>query len=276
MRDRLAAHGIDTPVLDAKLLAQHALGFDAVQLAAREHEAVPDSASAHLEALVQRRLHGEPVARIFGSKEFYGLAFGLNEATLVPRPETELLVDLGAAFLKVRREPSFADLGTGSGCIALSLLHECASSTAFGVDLSERALAQACDNAEALGLVSRVSFIEGSWFSTFSSNNQFDLVVSNPPYIESAIIDGLDPDVRLYDPMLALDGGPDGYAPYRIISAEARSYLKADGAVMVEVGVGQADEVMALFRSNGFEQVSAIADLAGIQRVVVAYCQPIE
>lgn len=263
-------------MLDAKLLAQHAFGFDAAQLIAREREAVPDGALVQLEALVQRRLQGEPVARIFGSKEFYGLAFGLNEATLVPRPETELLVDLGATFLKARREPSFADLGTGSGCIALSLLHECAGSAAFGVDLSERALAQARDNAEALSLAPRVSFVEGSWFSTFLPNNQFDLVVSNPPYIESAVIGDLDPDVRLYDPMLALDGGPDGYAPYRVISAEARSYLKADGAVMVEVGAGQADEVMGLFHSNGFEQVSAIADLAGIQRVVVAYCQPIK
>lgn len=269
------AAGVGTPVLDAKLLAQYAFGFDAAQLAAREHEAVADEGLSKLEGLVLRRLQGEPVARIFGSKEFYGLTVGLNADTLVPRPETELLVDLGRRFLAERSQPVLADLGTGSGCIALALLHACPDALAVGVDVSASALAQAQINAEHLHLSQRFSGRAGSWLSPFSQKDRFDLIVSNPPYIESDAIAHLDDGVRLYDPSRALDGGPDGLAPYRVIAHEAKTYLKPDGAVMVEVGIDQASDVAALLRANGFTSIALHKDLAGIDRVVVAHCQPI-
>lgn len=275
MRDQFVANSVDTPVLDAKLLAQHAFGLDATQLATDEHGPAPADGIARLEELASRRLQGEPVARIFGRKEFYGLSFGLNEDTLVPRPDTELLVDLGLGFLKGRNNPLVADLGTGSGCIGLALLHEHGDTNVVGVDLSACALEQAEANARQLGLSARFTVRAGSWFSPLVPEGQFDLIVSNPPYIETATIKDLSADVRLYDPNLALDGGDDGLAPYRVIAGDAHSFLKADGAVMVEVGAGQAPDVVALFQSNGFGRASVHKDLAGIERVVVASYQPI-
>src|SRR5690606_8519379 len=186
-RDRLAAAGTVNAALDARLLAQHAIGLDATALIVREHDAAPPEAEARFAALLNRRLAGEPVARILGRKEFYGLAFGLNGATLVPRPETEMLVDFGLQALDPAASAAILDLGTGTGCIALALLAHLPQAHALGIDLSPEAAAQAEANAEALGLGPRFTVRVGSWFAPLAEGERFDLIVSNPPYIGSSV-----------------------------------------------------------------------------------------
>lgn len=270
MRDRFADAGLDTPELDARLLAERAFGLDGAQLAAREHESVPSEHLLHLDGFAQVRLDGAPVARILGVKEFFGLEFGLNAATLVPRPDTELVVELGLEFLGKRKGARVLDLGTGSGCIVTALLANVPNATGVAIDLSEEALAQAADNAARHDVSERIDFRTGSWFDPVSDEETFDLIVSNPPYIESVVIAGLAREVREHDPMMALDGGPDGLAPYRIIAQAARNYLAANGAVIVEVGAGQAEMVGDMFMAAGFEKSSVHNDLAGIARAVFA------
>lgn len=270
VRDRFADAGLDTPELDARLLAERAFGLDGAQLAAREHEPVPGEHLAHLDGFAQARLDGAPVARILGTKEFFGLEFALNAATLVPRPDTELVVELGLEFLGDHKQARILDLGTGSGCIVTALLANMPGATGVAVDLSEEALGQAADNAVRHCVSERIDFRVGSWFDPVDDGETFDLIVSNPPYIESAVISGLAREVREHDPMMALDGGPDGLAPYRIIAQAAQNYIAAQGAVVVEVGAGQADMVNDMFIVAGFEKSSVHNDLAGVARAVLA------
>lgn len=270
MRDRFAAVGMATPALDARLLAERAFGFDGAHLAAHEHDAAVPAGLALLEDFAQRRLAGEPVARILGQKEFYGLDFSLNAATLVPRPETELVVELGLEFLAKRAVPHVLDLGTGTGCIAIALLHNLAEARAVAVDLSPAALEIVADNARRHDVAARLTLYAGSWFDPVDPGAQFDLIVSNPPYIESAALAGLEREVRLHDPVLALDGGADGLMPYHVIALEARHYLRAGGAVIVELGAGQAERVQEIFEQAGFSRCTIHNDLAGIGRVVMA------
>jgi release factor glutamine methyltransferase len=271
VRDRFRAAGIATPELDAKLLAQKAFGLDALALVAYERDPAPADALAMLQAFAARRLTGEPVARILGEQEFYGLAFGLNAATLVPRPETEMLVDLGLAFLAARPDGNLLDLGTGTGCIAIALLHEASQVRGVAVDLSPEALKMARVNAQRHGIGSRLDLRQGSWFEPIAPAERFDLVVANPPYIESAAIAGLQRDVRDFDPLLALDGGADGLAPYRIIAAQAPHHLSPGGLLAVEIGAGQGAAVAALFAAAGLDDIEIKNDLAGLDRVVIAH-----
>ena len=269
MRDRFRAAGLATPELDAKLLAQHAFGLDALSLVARERDPAPAAALAALEKLARRRLGGEPVARILGEQEFHGLGFALNEATLVPRPETELLVDLGLARLAGRPGARLLDLGTGTGCIAITLLHEAPGARGVAVDLSQRALDMARANAERHGVAPRLDLRQGSWFAPIG-DAKFDLIVSNPPYIESAAIAGLQREVQDFDPLLALDGGADGLAPYRIIAAEARAHLAPGGLLALEIGCDQGAAVAGLLAAAG-NDIEIKKDLAGLDRVVIAH-----
>lgn len=272
VRDQFGEAGLGTPALDARLLAERAFGVDGLQLATGEHDAVPSGGMVALEALATRRMAGEPVARILGHKEFYGLDFSLNAATLVPRPETELLVELGLEALKSRKSARIADLGAGSGCIGISILVNSADSHLVAVDLSAEALIEAERNATSHGVEARCAFRQGSWFEPLAEGEKFDLIVSNPPYIETGDIVGLDIEVCEYDPVLALDGGPDGLAPYRIIAQQAGNYLKVDGTVVVEVGLGQAQRVVEMFVAAGFAKTSVHNDLGGIARCVLATC----
>lgn len=269
-RDVLGRLGFATAALDAKLLTGHALGLDALMMATREGEPVADDAAARVAALLQRRMSGESVARIVGEREFYGLAFGLNAATLEPRPDTELLVDL--AIRALPRGGRLLDLGTGTGCIPISVLANRADATALASDVSGEALAMARRNAQRHGVGERLHFAEGSWFEALTfSEEQYDLIVSNPPYISSEVVETLSAEVRNFDPLLALDGGPDGLAPYRIITAQAGGFLKPDGLVMVEIGYDQGEAVSALFAQTGFGDIRVEKDLAGLDRVVVAH-----
>jgi len=271
VRDRFRAAGMATPELDAKLLAQKAFGLDALALVARGRDPASADALAVLEAFATRRLAGEPVARILGEQEFYGLAFGLNAATLVPRPETEMLVDLGLALLNGRPGGNLLDLGTGSGCIAIALLHEAPHARGTAVDLSAEALAMAVANAQRHDVESRLDLRQGSWFDPIAAAETFDLIVANPPYIESATIAGLQRDVRDFDPVLALDGGADGLTPYRIIASQAPLHLAPGGLLAVEIGAGQGAAVAALFAAAGLNGIEIKNDLAGLDRVVIAH-----
>lgn len=267
LRDRLGAVGIDTAALDARLLVRHALDLDETGLIAAEREIVPASALERLEALAMRRLSGEPVARIVGVQEFYGLPFALNAATLIPRPETELLVDFGLSHLKSHAAPAILDLGTGTGCIAIALLANLNSATTIAIDLSPEAIAQARANAAQNGVAARFEGRTGNWFDPLTSEN-FDLIVSNPPYIATDVVGTLEREVSGFDPHLALDGGADGLSPYEIIIAGAFSRLKPGGALAVEIGYDQGDAVTKMFERAGFEAIACTKDLAGHDRMV--------
>nr|WP_267213033.1 peptide chain release factor N(5)-glutamine methyltransferase [Chelatococcus asaccharovorans] len=269
--DAFAAARLDTPALDARVLLCKALDIAAIDLATEPDVAIGPAAAA-LADMVARRLRREPVARICGRQEFWGLPFALSAATLVPRPDTETLVE---AALKAMRDEGRAgsrlrilDLGTGSGCILIALLSELPAATGVGIDLSPEAARMARDNAAMNGVGERASFLVGDWAAAVEA--PFDLIVSNPPYIETGDIEALAPDVKLYDPRLALDGGPDGLAAYWRVGAEAWRLLRPGGHLFVEVGAGQAGDVGRLFAQHGLEDWVAIRDLAGIERVIHA------
>lgn len=266
-RDRFVAAGLDNPVLDAKLLAGQAFGMSALDFARDENRLISDDALEVLKDMILRRLAREPVARIIGTKEFYGLEFALNDATLVPRPETEQLVDLGIAFLKDHAAPRILDLGTGTGCIAISLLANLGRAEALVVDLSAEALEIAGENAARHGVADRFSAVEGSWFDPVPAHESFDLIVSNPPYIAHQEIETLDLEVRMHDPLLALDGGNDGFSPYRVIAGAAKNYLAPGGLLLLEHGTGQWDVIQSLFMKAGAKNVALHHDLAGHDRV---------
>jgi release factor glutamine methyltransferase len=221
-----------------------------------------------LQEMGARRLRGEPVVRILGEKEFYGLAFSLSDATLVPRPETEMLVVRGLQVLEGRHHKTILDLGTGTGCIAISLLTESPSAHAVAVDLSPEALVTAQHNADRHGVEKRLSLRKGEWFTPLTAGETFDLVVSNPPYINSAEIDGLATEVKDHDPRLALDGGADGLDAYRAILGGVGPWLKRDGVVLCEIGASQGFAVTSLFFKAGLRDVAVHKDLAGLDRVV--------
>jgi release factor glutamine methyltransferase len=267
-RDRLADAGFGTPELDAQLLAEQALGLTRLDLTLREREPVSEDAAARFAEALERRLAGEPVARILGHKGFYGLDFALGPETLVPRPETELLVDLALTAVRGRDEARLLDLGTGTGCIAISVLANAADATAVATDLSDEALAVARGNAERIGVGARLELRRGAWFAALETGETFDVIVSNPPYIAHDDIAGLEIEVRGHDPLLALDGGPDGLDPYRIIVAEAPAHLRPGGLLAVEIGADQGEAVSALFARAGFARIEVFRDLAGHDRVV--------
>lgn len=261
---------LDSPELDARVLIGHALGLDHAALASDAGRALSAREAESISALVARRLAREPVARILGSKEFWGLEFRLTPATLVPRPETETVVETALAAIDAggprTRALRIADLGTGSGALLLALLSELPGAFGIGTDISLAALETARENAVRLGLAPRARFVACDFAAALSG--PFDLVVSNPPYIASADIGGLAPEVREHDPLLALDGGADGLAAYRAIAADAARILAADGTLVVELGAGQATPVAALLLDGGIRAEPAASDLLGHPRAL--------
>lgn len=280
-RDVLVPLGFDSAARDAKLLAAHALGYSVLDMATREQAPVSNQQIFALTELMQRRMRGESVARIIGEREFYGLLFTLDPATLEPRPETELLVELAIKTLPPGGR--LLELGTGTGCIPIAVLAHRSDARAIATDINARALEVAQHNGERHGVSKRIHWRAGSWFQALqfshdapdlpkgTAGEQFDLIVSNPPYIASAVIDTLAAEVRVFDPRLALDGGPDGLAPYRIIAEQAPRYLVPSGIVLVEIGFDQGEAVPALFRAAGFSDVRVHQDLNGLDRVVEAH-----
>lgn len=263
--------GIESPELDARILVGHALGLDHAALAAAASRPLNPTEQNAVAALAHRRMAREPVARITGEKEFWSLTLRVGTATLVPRPETETVVeaalDVGARRGARSRPLRIADLGTGSGAILLALLSELPDARGIGTDISAGALAIARDNAERLDL-SRARFVACNMAAAL--RGPFDLVVSNPPYIASAEIAGLAPEVRDFDPRATLDGGQDGLAFYRMIAVAAADLLAPGGALIVELGAGQAAAVAALFAAAGLVPVAPRHDLNGVARALCA------
>jgi release factor glutamine methyltransferase len=264
---RFRQQGIDSAELDARLLTGGAFGLDLTGLIAATTRIVTPDEAAHLENFLQRRLAGEPVARILGVKEFWGLTLNLSAATLVPRPDTETVVELALEVCRRQERRRIADIGTGSGAILLALLSELPDATGIGTDISLEALRMARNNAARLGLTQRAAFVACNYTAALSG--PFDLIVSNPPYIRSADIAGLDREVREYDPPRALDGGPDGLAAYRVIAPDAARLLAPGGTLIVEAGYGQSGPIAELMSATGLTpDVPPKADLAGIPRAV--------
>ncbi len=268
--------GIDNPETDARLLIAEALDIGRTELMVNGDRAItPDQVEA-INALAQRRLAHEPVARILGRKEFWSLAFDVSGAVLVPRPDTETVVEAALDFIVrngLRLEPlRILDIGTGSGALLLALLHELPNARGTGTDISAAALDMARGNAERLNLAARCAFIECNIADGVPG--PFDLIVSNPPYIAHDEIATLEPEVRDYDPSLALDGGPDGLDSYRAIARDTRRLLAAGGRLIVELGAGQEPAVRALLTDAGMTAGSARDDLAGIARALGASFEP--
>lgn len=266
--------GLDSPDLDARILVGHALGLDHTALAAQAGRRLTGDETEAITALARRRLAREPVARIVGVKEFWGLPLALNAETLVPRPETETVVEAALAALgDARNQPlRIADLDTGSGALLLALLHELPAARGIGTDINTAALARARANAAALGFGGRAQFIACDHGRALGGG--FDLVVANPPYVTSGAIAGLEPEVRDFDPRRALDGGADGLAAYRAIAADARRLLAPGGLLVFELGAGQLDAVHSLTVAAGLAPAEARHDLLGVPRALMVKVSP--
>lgn len=260
----LRGAGVDDPVRDARKLLAHALGIAQDRLTLHLPEPLVTDQRLAYERMIAARAARQPVSQITGSRGFYGRAFVVSGDTLDPRPETETLIEvaLQQPFARV------LDLGTGTGCILLTLLAERAKAVGLGTDLSAGALGVARRNAGLLGLAGRAEFVQANWFTGLEGG--FDLIVSNPPYITEAEMAELAPEVRNWEPHLALTPGGDGLGAYRAIAGGAAAYLADGGRVVVEIGAGQGADVIAIFAQAGFLKTGIAQDLDGRDRVVTA------
>ncbi len=270
-RRRFEAAGLADAATDARVLICGLLDLSPTDLLLDGDKPVAADLAARVEEAIVRRLGREPVYRILGRRDFYGLDLALSEGTLEPRPDTEILVDVILPHLRsmvsAGLKPKIVDLGTGTGAIALALLQECPEAEAMGIDISENALKTAEANAERNGLASRFTTRAGPWLKRTSE--RFDIIISNPPYIRSEVVVGLEPEVTKFDPVDALDGGPDGLDAYRAIAAEALEHLKDQGLVGLEIGFDQRDEVTQIFEEAGFSLLEERRDYGGNDRVLV-------
>jgi len=236
---------------------------------------VPVDVAAAVRSLTARRVRREPMAYILGEREFWGLPFKVTPAVLVPRPDSETVIEAVLALMPDRhRAWRMLDLGVGSGCLLLTLLREYPKAQGVGFDVSPEALAVAGENAAALEVRDRAALVEGDWRRpewTEGLDGPFDLVVSNPPYIETAALDGLMPEVASFEPRPALDGGRDGLEAYRAIATAARKMVASGGHLVVEAGAGQAAEISSLFSAAGLSPLKSWKDLGGIERVIAAH-----
>lgn len=271
---RLLEANTESAEADARLLLCHVAAFDAAKLISFDGDEADPTAIAAYDRLISRRILGEPVSRIIGEKEFWSLRFALGSETLVPRPETETIVEAALAGIRDKqRALRILDLGTGTGAILAALLSELPSATGIAVDKSEAALRIARGNLRNLSLGSRVSYLCGDWAGAIEGT--FDLIVSNPPYIAAGELALLSPEVRDHDPRLALEGGADGLDAYRAIVNQLYGRLAAGGKAVLELGQGQEAAVSALVRATGKLEVAGPArkDLAGIPRALVIHAK---
>jgi release factor glutamine methyltransferase len=264
----LRSKGVPSPRLDAELLLGHALGMDRVGLYLAHDRPLDEAELGTIRELVRRRGGREPLAWITGKRSFWSLELHLVPGVLVPRPETETLVEAALGVLPAGEERFVADLGCGSGAVGLAIAEARPDVKVYATDLSEAALGCTRDNARRLGLQERVAVLRGSWLDAIPAHRRVDLVVSNPPYLRTGDLAALEPEVRDHEPRLALDGGVDGLDAYRALLPAAAK--RARDAVLVEVGAGQAEGVGSLMEQAGLEAVETRADLAGRPRVVVA------
>lgn len=265
---------MDSPAIDARLLLEVAADVSRTQIVTDPYRALTTDQKARFDDYLSRRELREPVSHIIGRKGFWKIMLGVNRHVLTPRPDTEVIVDLVLAAFPEHRSFSLLDLGIGSGAIALAILAERPQAEALGVDVSEEALAVARDNAANLGLDAQLALLRGDWTQGLADAS-FDLVVSNPPYVSTAEIETLDPEVKDHEPRLALDGGQDGLDAYRRLAAEALRVLKPDGLVAFEIGHTQASAVSNLLEAAGAKDIRVHRDLAARDRVVTAAKKPL-
>jgi len=272
---RLEAAGLAGPVIDARLLVEAAAEATRADIVGDPYRALTPEQEATLEGYLSRREHREPVSHILGRKGFWKIMLGVTPDVLTPRPDTETVVEYVLRDFPEHAPWSVLDLGVGSGAILLAILADRPAARGLGVDISEEALAVARDNAASLGLAGRLALLRSDW-TTGLGESTFDLVVSNPPYIASAVIETLEPEVRDHEPRLALEGGADGLDHYRVLAPEILRVLKPGGRFAVEIGYDQKAAVEALFREAGAVSVTTIPDLAERDRVVAGAKKPLE
>ncbi|AFR25916.1 release factor glutamine methyltransferase [Bartonella quintana] len=273
-QEKLRIQRIPEANLDAKILVEWITGTNASVRILHPDLCLSFEQITQLEQAIQRRINGEPVYRIIGKREFYGISFALSQETLEPRPDTETLVDLVLPLLKKYVDKlgktTLLDMGTGSGAIAIAILKQIPQSYATAVDISKDALKTAIKNAKNAKVIHRFTPLLSNWFD--SVTDRFDLIISNPPYIPEKDIKNLAKEVRLHDPLRALIGGKDGLHFYRKLAHEARNYLKTKGSLAVEIGHSQEKEVCDLFEKNGFQFLEMRRDLSGIPRALLFTC----
>jgi release factor glutamine methyltransferase len=266
LRREFADATIQTPELEASILMEWATGLDRLAVLTHPNTQLSPNQAEQLYAARDARLSGKPVHRIIGRRSFFGLEFELSKETLEPRPDSECVVELALSELSARMadELSILDLGTGTGILAISLLSRLPNATALAVDISQDALSTAQRNAEDNGVAARCQTIQSNWFENVQG--KFDLIISNPPYIPTALISELSREVRDYDPLAALDGGADGMVAYRMIASRAQDFLESAGFVALEIGHDQRESVTSIFEGNGFRWIQGAKDLGGNDR----------
>jgi release factor glutamine methyltransferase len=265
----LTRAGVDAPAVSVRLLAAHVLGLRREELLTRGEMGVPADKEIRLRTLVERRAAGEPVAYLLGEREFYGRSFKVGPDVLIPRPETEILVEAALKAVPRERELCFADLGTGSGALGVTRAAELPLSRGVLVDTSRGALSIARENARRHGVEARLEFVEADFGQPLLGPGVMNLIVANPPYVSTVDYDALDPEVRCHEPAAALVGGPRGDECYPALVRQACLALASGGWLAVEIGCDQAESVVKIFENECLTQISAIQDLAGLDRVVV-------
>lgn len=274
-RARLEAAGLVGPVIDARLLVEAAAEATRVDIVTDPYRELTPQQEATLEDYLSRRERREPVSHILGRKGFWKIMLNVTPHVLTPRPDTETVVEAALREWPEHEARNILDLGVGSGAIILAILAERPAAKGLGIDVSEEALAVARENAANLDLDGRLALLRGDWTAGLGESS-FDMVVSNPPYIPTGHIDGLEPEVRDHEPHLALDGGPDGLDAYRVLAPEILRVLKPGGRFLVEIGHDQSADVEPLFTAAGAVEVATLKDLADRHRVVWGRKKPLE
>ncbi len=268
--NRLIKANIHSPRLEARVLIAHAINTDTNEI--NSSTIINDMAKSKLEIMIQERINHKPLDKIIGSKAFYRHNFLTSIDVLSPRPDTEILVEEAIRIIQENKSTNLLDLGTGSGCIVLSILSQCKDLSATAVDISPKALDIAKKNADNLTLSNRCKFVNASWFDVDFNNkieNTYDIIVSNPPYIPTSDIKTLEPEVKNFDPMLALDGGYNGLDSYKQIAKIAKEKISNNGYILVEAGINQEIDIINIFTSYQLQHIASINDLNSIPRCIV-------
>ena len=256
--------GIETPELDARIILKEVLSLDDKDLILKESLDIPEEMIEKIITIESRRLNGEPISKIFKKRDFYNSTFVISNDVLDPRPETELIVEIANNYINKNEVKNILDLGTGSGCILLSILKENRMINGLGIDLSKEAISIAKQNSKKLNLETQSNFLVSNWMS--SVNYKYDLVVSNPPYIASEDIKKLSKSVKIYDPILSLDGGDDGLNSYRLIASDLKRIISMNALIIIEIGYNQSLQVIDIFKKNDFKLIKKYNDINGLDR----------
>jgi release factor glutamine methyltransferase len=265
----LSLSKIENPQLEARILLAFASGVKQTRIIGYPEDKLDNSIISNLEKIMARRKTGEPIAYITGVKEFWSLNFNVTKETLIPRPDSETIVQSVLDTITNHMDRiSILDLGTGSGCLLLALLSELPKAIGVGIDISSRSCKIAKKNAKELGLNNRAKFYQGNWMEDI--HDQFDIIVTNPPYVAEPDMEFLDREIRLFEPHLALSGGPDGVAAYRLIAKESITRLKTAGILVVEIGINQAQSIRDIFVQNGLKIIKTQRDFSNIDRCILA------